>query len=49
MKVPLSTKNKLIVRIRDGKYDYDDLKVILSVEGTMESYPCIARVCFEVT
>ena len=49
MKIPLSRKNKLIMRIRDGKYDYDDLKVILSVDGIMESYSCIAHVCFGVT
>ena len=37
------------MRFKDGKYDYDDLKVVLSVGGIMGSHPCIAQVCFEVT
>uniref|UniRef100_M1DSS5 Uncharacterized protein n=1 Tax=Solanum tuberosum TaxID=4113 RepID=M1DSS5_SOLTU len=35
------------MRSKDGKYDYDDIKVILSMDGIMGSDPCIEQVCFE--
>ncbi|WMV46651.1 hypothetical protein MTR67_040036 [Solanum verrucosum] len=44
---PLSMRIKLRMRSKDGKYDFDDLKVVLSVGGIMGSHPCIAQVCFE--
>ncbi|KAH0748704.1 hypothetical protein KY290_027936 [Solanum tuberosum] len=40
-------RSKLRMRSKDGKYEYDDLKVMLSVGEIMGSYSCIAQICFE--
>lgn len=49
VKVHLSLRDKLRMRSYGGEYDYDDLKLVLSVDGIMGSRSCIAQVVFEVT